>query len=877
MSNIIGIDLGTTYSVIAVYGEVNSKGNYPATMFIPECNVTLIPDPDCNFAIPSAFWCNPDNQSEKIFGYDAKELAKEGKTPILFSKRSIGTTEILKIGEKEFTAKEVATEYLKFLKNCAEAALGHTVKKAVITHPAYFSLNQVEETKQAAIDAGLDMSDNEQMLMEPVAAAMAFIAADPRDEITVLAYDLGGGTFDVTVLEKKYGVITSKAFDGNHLLGGYNFDKRFLTWLLGRVRDRLKESGRTFEITEDNSSDKSCWSRLLQKTESIKIDLTNKPTSRAPASISIPDVLLDTEGKTIQIIDRINREEYTALIADLLEDTIEKSNNAIKKAGLANNEIDLILLVGGSSHGQWVKEAVQNAFPENEVMQHDSPDLVVAMGAAIIAKELDRDVDEGKSDNSDIAYDYLISVDIPSKSPLPSLHINGSVCKSNGEKIEASMLDEYYLMIQPDDNNNGAVKLNDDGNFFFRDIELLDDEVTKITIELYDNNAVQRSKKNITIEYDNKGGGAVPTQVVPKSIFIKTADGLITIAKEAERLPVKSKEIRLVKLNDDPTIYMDIYQENDCVTTIAVEGIPEDAGEGSKVILNIEITKKNIMRGKVVVKNLEGKVVTEWPVEIAFPPIYIPDIDELKDKFEKIENKRQEDIYNERDPKRRATLGSGDKIAKKINNLFSAEGIPDRQEINQAIKELENLFIVKKDEYDPPQEKFEKLIKECNDLIELKKSEEEYSKNVKRVNDIEKNKDEALLTKNKHKWKATYDNLESLHNKLTKPPDDPPLPETPELKDVFYENTVVDLRTQFKQEKKRVEAADRYKPERHDPREEKINHRINDLEGRIKAIPDDTKPEVAIAKLQSIRRNKPEVERMIEEFDLDTRTENSYN
>ena len=880
MNNIIGIDLGTTYSVIAVYGEVSSKGNYPASMFIPECNVTLIPDQDGNFAIPSAFWCNPDNPTEKVFGYDAKELSKEGKTPVLFSKRSIGTTEILKIGDKEFTAKEVATEYLKYLKKCAEVALGQAVKRAVITHPAYFSLNQVEETKQAAIDAGFDMSDNEQMLMEPVAAAMAFIAADPREELTVLAYDLGGGTFDVTVLEKKWGVITSKAFDGNHLLGGFNFDKRFLSWLLGRVRDRLKESGRSFEITEDHSSDKSTWSRLLQIAEKIKIDLTNKPTSKAPVAISISEVLFDTDGKSIQIIDRINREEYTNLIADLLEDTIEKSNNAISKAGLAKNEIDLILLVGGSTHGQWVKDTVEKAFPENEVMQHDSPDLVVAMGAAIISQQIGGGGIElpgdGKNEN---VFDYSISVDIPSKSPLTSLHINGSVCKSNEDKIESSQLDEFYLMIQPDDNNNGAVKLNDDGNFIFRDVELLDDEVTKFTIELYDNNAVLRSKKNITIEYDNKGGGAVPTQVVPKSIFIKTADGLITIAKEADRLPVKSKEIRLVKLNDDSTIYMDIYQENDWVTTIAVEGIPEDAGEGSKVILNIEITKKNIMRGKVVVKNPEGKVVTEWPIEIAFPPIYIPDMDELKDKFEKLEDKRQQDIYLEMDPARRAKLGGGDKITKKIKALFAAEGIPDRQEINQAIKELENLFVIKKEEFEPPLEKFNELIAECENLIKAKSdSGENQTENYDKLDRIKKGRDEAQLTKDKRKWSYSYELLVNLNQKL-KPQTPPPPPEweTPELKDAFYEDIVVVLRTKFKQEKKRVEAAGRYKPERHEPREEKINHRINDLVDRIKAIPDDTKPEVAMAKLQSINRDKAKAERLIDNFDVDTTTENNYN
>jgi len=868
MSNIIGIDLGTTYSVIAVYGEVKAKGNYPELQYFPECNITLIPDPDGTTAIPSAFWCNPDYPSEKVFGYDAKELAKEGKTPILFSKRSIGTTEILKIGDKNFTAKEVATEYLKYLKKCAETAMGYPVNKAVITHPAYFSLNQVEETKQAAIDAGFDMSDNEQMLMEPVAAAMAFIVADPREEITVLAYDLGGGTFDVTVLEKKHGLIISKAFDGNHLLGGYNFDKKLISWLLSRVRERIKESGRTFEIAEGNSSDQSCWSRLLQIAEKIKIELTNKPTPKAPVTIKIENVLFDTEGKSIQIIDRINREEYTALIADLLEDTIERSNNAIKKAGLSNQDIDLILLVGGSSHGQWVREAVQKAFPENIVMHHDSPDLVVAIGAAIISEQFIKE-DKLGGNKTETAYDYTITVDIPYKTNVQSLKVIGSVRKSNGDMIEPEQLDDFYLMIRPDENNIGAVKLNQDGFFLFRDIELLVDDVTKLTIELYDNNAILRCKEEIAFEYTDGGSGAVPTQVVPKSIFIKTANGLVTIAKEGERLPVKSKEIRLIKLNDDQTINLDIYQENDWVAAIVVDEIPEAAGEGSKVTLNIGITKKNIMQGKVVVKNTEGKLVAESNVNIAFPPIYIPELDELKEKFEKLENKRQEEIYNERDPKRRATLGGGDKIADKIKGLFAAEGMKDRQEINQTIQELEKVFVIKKDEFEPPKEEYEELLKECNLLIELKKDEKDYSDNVKILAEIEKTKNESFLTKDKRKWSVSFNNLRKLHHKLTKvqkkedEDEEQIIAPTDELKDYFHEHIVDDLRTKLRQKKKTEEASGIYKSEKHDSRVEKIKQQINQLSIRINAIPDDTKNTVALAKLQALVREKSKIKKRL--------------
>jgi molecular chaperone DnaK (HSP70) len=150
----IGIDLGTTFSVIAVRGKVNLAADYPPPTYLPECDVTIIPTPQGDYTFPSVLWWDPAEPDTYLVGSEAKQKAEEGKRPILFSKRSIGTAESLRLSGRIFTAKEVAVQFLKYFKSCAEQALGHAVERAVVTHPAYFDRNQVQQTLEAAQEAG---------------------------------------------------------------------------------------------------------------------------------------------------------------------------------------------------------------------------------------------------------------------------------------------------------------------------------------------------------------------------------------------------------------------------------------------------------------------------------------------------------------------------------------------------------------------------------------------------------------------------------------------------------------------------------------------------------------------------------------------------
>ena len=210
---------------------------------------------------------------------------------------------------------------------------------------------------------------------------------------------------------------------------------------------------------------------------------------------------------------------------------------------------------------------------------------------------------------------------------------------------------------------------------------------------------------------------------------------------------------------------------------------------------------------------------------------------------------------------------------KKIKLLFSEEGKKDRQEILQALKELENLFIIKKDEFDPPLEEFNNLIAKCEDKIQIKTdSGENQSENIEKLDRIKQGRNDAKLTKDKRKWSYYYELLEKLYQKLNPPiPNGIELPETPDLKDIFYEEIVENLYAKLDQQKKVVESKGRYNKEKHEPREKKINKQIDDLQKSIEAIPNDTKKEVAYAKLQTIGRKKSNVESNIRDYDFDVR------
>ena len=347
MAKTIGIDLGTTNSCVCVF-----EGG--------EAKVIANPEGLRTTASVVAF-----KNGEIIVGQKAKNQMVTNPDTISSIKRKMGTNEKVHANGKDYTPEEISAMILSDLKKTAEAYLGEKVTKAVITVPAYFNDAQRQATKNAGKIAGLEV---ERIINEPTAAALAY-GLDKQDKTEqILVYDLGGGTFDVSILEIGDGVFEVKSTSGNNHLGGDDFDEKVIEYL---VADIKKEHG------IDLSSDKMAMQRIKDAAEKAKKELSGMSST----TISLP-FLAQNENGVVNYETTLTRAKFEELIDDLVESTLEPVRKALKDANLTKNDIDKVLLVGGSTRVPKVQEIVKKELgkePSKEV----NPDEVVAMGAAI--------------------------------------------------------------------------------------------------------------------------------------------------------------------------------------------------------------------------------------------------------------------------------------------------------------------------------------------------------------------------------------------------------------------------------------------------------------------------------------------------------------
>ncbi|MBQ8171646.1 MAG: molecular chaperone DnaK, partial [Oscillospiraceae bacterium] len=357
MAKIIGIDLGTTNSCVSVI-----EGGEPVVITNPEGNRTT----------PSVVAFTKDG--ERLVGQLAKNQAVTNPDKTVISiKRHMGTDYKVDIDGKKYTPQEISAMILQKLKADAEAYLGETVTEAVITVPAYFTDSQRQATKDAGQIAGLTVK---RIINEPTAAALAY-GIDKEDDQKIVVYDLGGGTFDVSVIEIGDGVQEVLATAGNNRLGGDDFDQRVIDFL----RDEFKKSDGI-----DLANDKFAMQRLKDEAEKAKIALSNSTT----VNVNIPYITADATGpKHLNVT--LSRAKFNELTADLVEATMGPLKQAISDSGLSTSEIDKILLVGGSTRIPAVQEAVKS-FLGKEPFKGINPDECVSIGACIQGGVLNKEV-----------------------------------------------------------------------------------------------------------------------------------------------------------------------------------------------------------------------------------------------------------------------------------------------------------------------------------------------------------------------------------------------------------------------------------------------------------------------------------------------------
>ena len=358
MAKTIGIDLGTTNSCVAVI-----EGGEPVVIANAEGSRTT----------PSVVAFSKDG--ERMVGQVAKRQAITNPDRTVSSiKREMGSAYKVAIDGKSYTPQEISAMILQKLKADAEAYLGETVTQAVITVPAYFTDAQRQATKDAGKIAGLDVK---RIINEPTAAALSY-GVDKENDQKVMVYDLGGGTFDVSIIEMGDGVQEVLATAGNNRLGGDDFDKRIIDWMVASFKT---------ETDIDLSSDKMAMQRLKEAAEKAKIELSGVTTS----SINLPFITADQTGpKHLDLT--LTRAKFNELTSDLVEATMGPVRSALSDSGLQIGQIDKVLMVGGSSRIPAVQEAVQKLIGK-EPFKGINPDECVAIGAAIQAGVLGGEVD----------------------------------------------------------------------------------------------------------------------------------------------------------------------------------------------------------------------------------------------------------------------------------------------------------------------------------------------------------------------------------------------------------------------------------------------------------------------------------------------------
>ena len=357
MSKIIGIDLGTTNSCVAVMEGKEAK---------------VIANPEGNRTTPSvvAF-----KNGERIVGDAAKRQLITNKNTVYSVKRLMGTDKKVELEGKQYTPQEVSAMILSYLKDYAEAYLGEKVDKAVITVPAYFNDAQRQATKDAGKIAGLEV---ERIINEPTASALAFgLDKDQNTEHKILVYDLGGGTFDVSILDIADGTFEVLSTAGDTHLGGDDFDEKIIDWLA----DNFKK-----EHNIDLKADKMALQRLKEASEKAKKDLSGTVQTQ----ISLPFISAGSEGP-LHLEATLTRAQFDAMTKDLVDRTMVPVKNALRDAGLNASDLDQVLLVGGSTRIPAVQEAVKKELGK-EPNKSVNPDECVALGAAIQGGVISGDV-----------------------------------------------------------------------------------------------------------------------------------------------------------------------------------------------------------------------------------------------------------------------------------------------------------------------------------------------------------------------------------------------------------------------------------------------------------------------------------------------------
>ncbi len=739
MGRIIGIDLGTTYSCVTI-PETRVEEGYHTAKECPGCSV--VQDKFKRMTTPSVVAEN--RQGDIVVGHTAKGLAGSSPEPIMFAKRSMGGDVTFHLDKQgSLKPEEVSAHILRQLKEMAEQRLGEPVDEAVITVPAYFTLKAKQLTEKAGEMAGMKVA---QIAQEPVAAALAYCVNDTRDPLTIMTYDLGGGTFDVAVLEKRDGIISSesvKAFDGDRFLGGCNFDERLALWLI----DRLQKKGYKLD-----PKDSVMFAKILVIAERVKTALSKYEYREIDEQHTNIE---DQDENPVIIREDITRAEFEAMIEPDIDNTIDICKRALHEKGdtpMTAADIDEIIMVGGSSRIPMVTKKIEEEFEMSPKLIN--PDLCVALGAGILAGSGKQTIGRLKLDP------------IPEKTDLPNLTITGNVVP--GENLD-SVEGLAVSLSAADGSFSGRQVTGATGNFVFDGVILAPEDTTDFSLSVITEEGVNVTEHTFSVEQTEEisGGGLVETvtNILAKPIFVLLADGPHEIAPERVPLPF-NQVIRARTMDDSGVIRIVILEEHEPLGEIVMENIPKTLDVGSSVEISLEIQGNYQIIGKAYVPAIdeEKKVIIDIPVPKS------KTLEELRAEFNHL-REMAIDV--------KATAGRGELFAKvsRLDKRLAAcenmidDTLPDLLKIQDTLHEIESLVreIGAGWRPEPPRaifmQKADTIDTKLASLIQ-QKPEIKNDGYDSQLDAIRKEADDAYGAQNTAAWQVACGKLDTLLNRL---------------------------------------------------------------------------------------------------------------
>ena len=646
---IVGIDLGTTNSVVAVVGEHDGKGE----QFGP---VTVLWDTFKRLTHASAI-CRTDDGL--TVGDDAKVLAAEGYTPVRFAKKYMGTQEKFRVGDEDWLPEQVSAEVLKHLAKVAQESLGVPIEGVVITHPAYFDGLAISATKRAGTLAGIKVAG---LLMEPIAAAMAYTHTDPRQHLRILVYDLGGGTFDITLVERSGATFRPVSFGGNRELGGYNVDKK----IAGEMLDQLQQQGYVLKIDSDHPERDPRWASLMHHAEEVKFRVGAE--GAAKGTIRKPNVFQDdsTPPKAVQLAYSISRDEFLKLIEPELAETIRETRKVLETAQIPVEKLDYLLLVGGSCRLDAVKKRLEAEFGLEPKCDESVLDLSVAVGAAMVAAT-SATVEQG-----------VKMEPLPKETDAPFLAVAGQVLPSEERKEVGD------LTVTATGGSSGEVTTmtSPDGRFWM-EVELLPEEDNELTVTILDAAGEPTFCRSYTVRQGPPPPPPPPPPILPKAISVETVSGFSLLAPEGSPLPFRGgKPFRTV---DELTeIELHLYQEDIQLTTIPLTGFEHPVPANCRVELEIEISEDYELKATAQVPSAS----ISKTIDVKLPPVVVPPLDELREEYARVRSLFSSQMDNTPDGEQKARIGiEADRIIEEIEALLNAKFV-ERFQAHMLIKKL---------------------------------------------------------------------------------------------------------------------------------------------------------------------------------------------